>query len=143
MQVQPIVASRPRAADVGILFEHHGLDAATSQRRRGRQPGRPSTHDHDGCFGHVTRAYTIESGARMDHDGLDEPRTLADWLARLLLEDTPGSPERLVLRAVVLLGLVAWTWMLARASIESNAVGMSFLHLIDLPFHEAGHIIFM
>ncbi len=28
------------------------------------------------------------------------------------------------------------------ATIESNATGNSFLHLINLPFHEAGHIIF-
>ena len=27
-------------------------------------------------------------------------------------------------------------------SIESNSVGNSFLHLVNLPFHEAGHIIF-
>jgi hypothetical protein len=44
---------------------------------------------------------------------------------------------------VVLLGLAAWTWSLAGASIASNAAGQSFLHLIDLPFHEAGHVIFM
>jgi hypothetical protein len=48
-----------------------------------------------------------------------------------------------VVRAVVLLILVGWTWSLTRATIESNAVGASFLHLIDLPFHEAGHVIFM
>jgi hypothetical protein len=29
------------------------------------------------------------------------------------------------------------------ASIASNAAGFSVLHLIDLPFHEAGHIIFL
>ena len=27
------------------------------------------------------------------------------------------------------------------ASIESNMAGNSFLHLVNLPFHEAGHII--
>jgi hypothetical protein len=72
-----------------------------------------------------------------------EPQTLIERLGRLLLADTPGSPERLVLRAVVTLGLIAWTWSFVRASIASNAAGQSFLHLIDLPFHEAGHILFM
>ena len=76
-------------------------------------------------------------------DDFDTPRTLVDGLGRLLFDDTRGTPERLVGRAIVLLGLIAWTWMLARASIESNLVGQSFLHLIDLPFHEAGHIVFM
>jgi hypothetical protein len=78
-----------------------------------------------------------------DQAGDDDPRTLIELIARLLFADTPGSPERLVLRALVSLGLLAWTWSLARASIESNAVGASFLHLINLPFHEAGHVIFM
>ena len=28
------------------------------------------------------------------------------------------------------------------ASVESNAAGNSFLHLVNLPFHEVGHIVF-
>jgi hypothetical protein len=32
--------------------------------------------------------------------------------------------------------------LLISASIASNTVGNSFLHLVNLPFHEAGHIIF-
>lgn len=69
--------------------------------------------------------------------------TPSDTAARLFLEEEPRTREWLVVRVVVLLGLVAWTWSLARASIASNAVGHSFLHLINLPFHEAGHVIFM
>jgi hypothetical protein len=45
-------------------------------------------------------------------------------------------------RLIIFAGLVIWSWQLMNASIESNAVGNSFLHLINLPFHEAGHIIF-
>ncbi|EGW20547.1 zinc ribbon domain-containing protein [Methylobacter tundripaludum] len=45
-------------------------------------------------------------------------------------------------RAIILAGLVIWSWQLISPSIESNAVGNSFLHLVNLPFHEAGHIIF-
>ncbi len=81
--------------------------------------------------------------AASDDDFDSEPRTLIEVVAHLLFHDTPGTPERLVFRAIVLVGLIAWTWSLARASIASNAVGQSFLHLIDLPFHEAGHIFFM
>ena len=28
------------------------------------------------------------------------------------------------------------------ASIESNVAGNSFIHLVNLPFHEAGHVVF-
>jgi hypothetical protein len=70
-------------------------------------------------------------------------RTLGEAIARLLLEEETRTREWLVVRVVVLIGLVAWTWALARPSIASNAVGHSFLHLINLPFHEAGHVIFM
>jgi hypothetical protein len=45
-------------------------------------------------------------------------------------------------RAIILAGLIIWSWQLMSPSIESNAVGSSFLHLVNLPFHEAGHIIF-
>ncbi|PPK74484.1 hypothetical protein B0F87_109130 [Methylobacter tundripaludum] len=45
-------------------------------------------------------------------------------------------------RALILAGLIIWSWQLMSPSIESNAVGNSFLHLVNLPFHEAGHIIF-
>lgn len=45
-------------------------------------------------------------------------------------------------RALVLAVLVVWGWTFMTASIASNYVGESFMHLINLPFHEAGHIFF-
>ncbi len=78
------------------------------------------------------------------HNLSETPETLSDLAGRALLRDPiAATPEWLAARLLVLLVLVAWTWSLARASIESNAVGESFLHLIDLPFHEAGHVVFM
>lgn len=41
---------------------------------------------------------------------------------------------------MVLLSL--WAWKFIFAGIESNFAGRSFLHLVNLPFHEAGHILF-
>ena len=38
--------------------------------------------------------------------------------------------------------IIVWGVVLISASIESNYVGKSFWHLVNLPFHEAGHIIF-
>lgn len=57
-----------------------------------------------------------------------------------------GSPERRAPLAVagrlVLLGLLAvWTWRLAALPM-GPAIFDSFLHLVNLPFHEAGHVIF-
>ncbi|HXH71574.1 MAG TPA: hypothetical protein VNI58_02025 [Mariprofundaceae bacterium] len=44
---------------------------------------------------------------------------------------------------VFVLVLIAWfSWHLIPAPLASNAAGASFLHLVNLPFHEAGHIIF-
>lgn len=45
-------------------------------------------------------------------------------------------------RGGLLLILAVWGWFLMTRSIRSNYVGESFLHLVNLPFHEAGHILF-
>ena len=42
----------------------------------------------------------------------------------------------------VLLILFYFSWQLIPVSIASNAAGNSFMHLINLPFHEAGHVLF-
>ncbi len=63
---------------------------------------------------------------------------------KTLLLPVPVDPNPLVIagRAVLLVLLVIWSCFFLFASIESNAVGRSFMHLVNLPFHEAGHIIF-
>lgn len=60
-----------------------------------------------------------------------------------LLFPEPGEPNELVTagRALLLLLLFIWSFKFIFASIESNVVGESLLHLVNLPFHEAGHII--
>lgn len=45
-------------------------------------------------------------------------------------------------RCLLLPVFLVWSWLLITPSIASNAAGESFLHLINLPFHEAGHVIF-
>ncbi len=45
-------------------------------------------------------------------------------------------------RAVLLVALFVWSWFFILPSIESNASGHSFMHLVNLPFHEAGHLVF-
>jgi hypothetical protein len=39
--------------------------------------------------------------------------------------------------------LLWWSWKFVVTPLESNYIGESFLHLINLPFHEAGHLLFM
>jgi len=45
-------------------------------------------------------------------------------------------------RAGLLVGLIVWTWQFARAPMGVASAG-SVLHLPNLVFHEAGHVLFM
>lgn len=45
-------------------------------------------------------------------------------------------------RWAVLVGMAIWGGRLMFSGIEGNAAGESWLHLINLPFHEAGHLFF-
>ena len=45
-------------------------------------------------------------------------------------------------RVLVFLGVFIWGWVFIFKPIASNYAGESFLHLINLPVHEAGHILF-
>ena len=76
-----------------------------------------------------------------EHD--DEPETVVDHVGRLLLREKRADPVTLVGRGVLLLLLLLWTVSLGTSSIGSNKVAESFLHVINLVFHEAGHILFM
>lgn len=45
-------------------------------------------------------------------------------------------------RFIVFIFLFIWSIKFLQSSIDSNYVGKSFMHLVNLPFHEAGHIVF-
>jgi hypothetical protein len=45
-------------------------------------------------------------------------------------------------RAIVYVVLVVWGLRLMTSTIQSNQVGESFMHWINIPFHEAGHVLF-
>jgi hypothetical protein len=45
-------------------------------------------------------------------------------------------------RIALLLLLAYLTWVFLRWPMRQDVVGASFLHLIGLPFHEAGHVLF-
>jgi|WetSurMetagenome_2_1015567.scaffolds.fasta_scaffold206537_2 hypothetical protein len=45
-------------------------------------------------------------------------------------------------RVILFFGVFIWGWVFILKPVASNYAGESFLHLINLPFHEAGHILF-
>jgi len=61
-----------------------------------------------------------------------------------LLFASPSTPHPVLvwLRAVFLAALTIWGSRLVFAGVGSNAAGESLLHLVNLPFHEAGHVLF-
>lgn len=63
---------------------------------------------------------------------------------RDLILPCPADVNSLMLLvwAAVMLVLVLWGGKLIFAGVASNAAGESVLHLVNLPFHEAGHVIF-
>jgi hypothetical protein len=63
---------------------------------------------------------------------------------RELLFETPEEEPKLwaVGRGLLLLLLAVWSFRFIPAGIQSNTAGQSFLHLVNLPFHEAGHVFF-
>jgi hypothetical protein len=85
--------------------------------------------------------------AEVPHDAPDAPRNqyaVPDGLKseRILAVRCGESLWTIVAKSVLLAVLAAWGLRLASQPIVSNAVGESFLHLINLPFHEAGHVFF-
>jgi hypothetical protein len=78
------------------------------------------------------------------HDGSPSSKlSQAEFFRELILPDEHGaSPTVLGLKAILLFLLLILGGRLVFASISSNYAGESFLHLINLPFHEAGHVIF-
>jgi hypothetical protein len=56
----------------------------------------------------------------------------------------PSKTEPVVLygRVLIFLAFLLWGWNFILMSLPSNEVGGSFMHNINLVFHEAGHVIF-
>lgn len=69
---------------------------------------------------------------------------LFQWAKQWLIEsDTRTGSATLYGRAFIFLALVWWGGRFIITPLETNYTGESFLHLINLPFHEAGHLLFM
>ncbi len=77
-------------------------------------------------------------------DSNNTPATgTVSWLKERLLVAAPEENRLFVAgRAIVYLLLLVWGMRLMAGTIQSNHVGESFMHMVNLPFHEAGHIFF-
>ncbi len=66
--------------------------------------------------------------------------TAKEWLIE---SDTTTDSMTFYGRATVFIAMLWWGWIFITTPLETNYTGESFLHLINLPFHEAGHVIFI
>jgi ribosomal protein L40E len=76
-----------------------------------------------------------------------ESQNSSRWvsLVKELFIDSDASTDSLTFacRVSVFLLLLWWGRALIFTPLETNYTGESFLHLINLPFHEAGHLLFI
>jgi hypothetical protein len=70
-----------------------------------------------------------------EHDG--------GWRDLLLPDPGAASTVGLASRAVLLALLALWTLAFLRHGLDARYLMGSFLHLVHLPFHEAGHVFLM
>ena len=71
--------------------------------------------------------------------GLSWRLTIHEWLFE---PDQATDVGTFYGRLLVWVGLVWWGVKFIVTPLETNYTGESFLHLINLPFHEAGHLLF-
>jgi hypothetical protein len=81
--------------------------------------------------------------AKLEHriaEAADSPDVVAPPVTRQFQKD-PLVGAGVVGRGVVLAALAVWTWQFARAPMGAGVMD-SVLHLPNLVFHEAGHVLF-
>jgi hypothetical protein len=57
------------------------------------------------------------------------------------IEDRATAPLVMAGRLLLLALLAYWTWRFVTHPLDGLVIAESFLHLVNLPFHEAGHIL--
>lgn len=67
-------------------------------------------------------------------------RLAKDWLFTV---EESVNPFYFAGRVLLFLLLALWGWRFMTTPLDTNYTGESFLHLVNLPFHEAGHLLFM
>ncbi|HEY3198541.1 MAG TPA: hypothetical protein VGJ57_11050 [Nitrospirales bacterium] len=72
----------------------------------------------------------------------NDPAPGAAALELFFPTETDVQPLYVAGRSLLYIGLLVWSWHFIAAPLETNYAGESFLHNINLPFHEAGHLVF-
>ncbi|MGD1075376.1 MAG: zinc ribbon domain-containing protein [Thermodesulfovibrionales bacterium] len=92
---------------------------------------------------HASDISPIIPHPRSSGEAYDKSNRLRAYLGNLFFYADPEiNIIYLTGRAFVLLVIIVWSLKFIFSSVESNYSGSSFMHLINLPFHEAGHVIF-
>jgi hypothetical protein len=73
----------------------------------------------------------------------DEPEGWRSQVHALVTHVEPAGQVAVAARAALLAGLAVWSLRLFAHALEPGYLFGSFMHLVHLPFHEAGHILFM
>lgn len=69
------------------------------------------------------------------------PEDAPPWRGLLLDWPAEASPPGLLARSVLLALLALWTAGFLRHGMDAEHLMGSFMHLVHLPFHEAGHVL--
>ncbi len=95
-------------------------------------------------FAKIISLTTAADGGELNGQATTAETPKQSNLLRELLFGVPDEVNSLYVwgRAIVLVGIAIWGSKLIFSSIASNTAGESLLHLINLPFHEAGHLVF-
>jgi hypothetical protein len=76
-------------------------------------------------------------------EGEPEASPLARLGALLVYVEPRANALVVALRAALLAGLALWSIHFLRIAMQGEPLASSFMHLVNLPFHEGGHILFM
>lgn len=71
-----------------------------------------------------------------------EPTTGNDAKAWLLAVEESVNPFHFAGRVLVWIGLAVWGWTFISRPMDAEFLAGSFLHNVDLAFHEGGHVLF-
>ena len=83
------------------------------------------------------------AAATIHHLPVQEPIWLTLAKGWLLTVEASVNPFYFAGRMLVFVVLAFWAWKFITTPLDTNYTGESFLHLVNLPFHEAGHLLFM
>jgi hypothetical protein len=76
-------------------------------------------------------------------EGAHEPRLLERVWQRLMHVPERTDPILFWGRVAFYAGIFAWGWYFILLDFRTNEIGESFLHRVNLAFHEAGHVAFI